>query len=43
MLVAIVNLRCRYRIPTISKTKLLVTIVNSFQLLTIAAGSRVTS
>ena len=43
MLLAIVTFRGRYRIPAISKTKLLVTIVNGFHLLTITAGARVTS
>ena len=43
MLVAIVTFRGRCRISAISKTKLLVTIVNSFQLLTVAAETRVTS
>ena len=43
MVLAIVTFRDRYRIPAISKTKLLVKIVNGFHLLTIAAGARVTS
>ena len=43
MLVAIVTFRGRYRISAISNTKLLVTIVNGFHMLTIAAGAIVTS
>ena len=43
MLVAIVTFGGRCRIPVISKTKLLVTIINGFHLLTIAAGARVAS
>ena len=39
MLLAIVTFRGRHRIPAISKTKLLVTIVNGFYQLTIAAGA----
>ena len=43
IIVAIVTFRGTYRIPAISKTKLLVTIVNGFYLLTIALDARVTS
>ena len=43
MLVAVVTFRGRYRISAISKTKLHVTIVNGFYLLTITAGVRVSS
>ena len=43
MLVALVTFRGRYRIPAISKTKLLMTIVKGFHLLTIAWDARVTS
>ena len=43
ILVAIVTFRGRFRIPAISKTQFLVTIVNGFHLLTITASARVTS
>ena len=43
MLLAIVTFRGKYRILAISKTKLLVAIVNGFHLFTITAGARVTS
>ena len=43
MVVVIVTIRGRYRIPAISKTKILVKIANSFHMLTIVAGAIVTS
>ena len=43
MVLVTITIRGRYRLPAISKTKILVTIVNSFHMLTIAAGAIATS